>query len=132
MIEALGADGTHESLRVRVCTRRAHRGANGLDADGGENLVEAGGELGVPVADEEPEASTGLFEIGGEVAGDLGHPWVIGIGGGTEDVDDASLQFDHEQHVVTTEERNWLGPLTTPSTTCGFDARIVGNSGQRS
>jgi hypothetical protein len=28
--------------------------------------------------------------------------------------------------------RNWLGPLTTPSTTCGFDARIVGNSGQRS
>src|ERR1017187_7727732 len=70
MVEALGADGTHESLRVRVCTRRAHRGADGLDADGGEHLDEAGGELGVPVADEEPEASTGLFEIGGEVAGD--------------------------------------------------------------
>ena len=104
MVEALGAYGTHESLRVRVCTRRAHRGADGLDADGGENLVEAGGELGVPVADEEPEASTGLFEIGGEVAGDLSHPWVIGIGRGTEDVDDASLQFDHEQHVVATEE----------------------------
>src|ERR1039457_1587313 len=64
MVEALGADGTHESLRVRVCTRRAHRGADSLDADGGENLVEAGGELGVPVADEEPEGSTGLFEIG--------------------------------------------------------------------
>src|ERR1019366_420888 len=48
MVEALGADGTHESLRVLVCTRRAHRGANGLDADGGENLVGAGGELGVP------------------------------------------------------------------------------------
>src|ERR1035437_9509685 len=104
MVEALLADGADEALGVRVRTRRTHRRADALDADRGEDFVEAGGELGVAVADEEPEAPAGIVQIGGEVAGDLSHPWVIGIGGGTEDVDDASLQFDDEQHVVAPQE----------------------------
>src|ERR1035441_1713189 len=104
MIETLLADGADESFGVRVRTRRTDRSADGLDTDRGEHLVEACGELGVPVADEESEVPTGILEIGGEVAGDLSHPWVIGIGGGTEDVDDASLQFDDEQHVVAPQE----------------------------
>src|ERR1039458_9729349 len=54
MIEAFLADGADESLGVRVRTRRADPSADGLDTDRGEHLVEAGGELGVPVADEEP------------------------------------------------------------------------------
>jgi hypothetical protein len=58
MVEAFMADGAHEALRIRVRTRRAHRGADDLDADRGEYLVEAGGELGVPVTDEEPEVPT--------------------------------------------------------------------------
>ena len=41
-----------------------------------EHRVKAVGELGVPVTDEEPETPTGLFEVGGEVTGDLGHPTV--------------------------------------------------------
>ena len=70
MVEALVADGTHKSLRERVGSRRSDLGANRLDTDRG-HLVEAGGELGVPIADEEPEAPIGIFEVGGEVTGDL-------------------------------------------------------------
>ncbi len=55
-------------------------------------------------ADEEPESPTCLFEIRDEVTGDLGNPWAIRVGGGTEDVDDASLQLDHEQDVVAAEQ----------------------------
>src|ERR1035437_4813671 len=106
MVEALGSDGAHETLRIRVCTRRAHRGLDDLDADRGEHFVEAGGELGVSVADEEPEASTRLFEVGREVPCDLGHPLAVRVGGDTEDVDDASLQLDHEQHVVPAEQHS--------------------------
>jgi hypothetical protein len=53
MVEALVADRAHESLGERVRTGRADRGANRLDADRGEDLVEASGELGIPIADEE-------------------------------------------------------------------------------
>lgn len=91
MVETLGADRAHEALCERVGFWRAHRGANGLDADRGEHVVKAGGELGVAVANEGPEVPTGIFEICGEVARDLGHPRAIRVGGGTEDVDDASL-----------------------------------------
>src|ERR1017187_779335 len=98
MVEAFAADGAYEPLRVRVRTRRTHRGADRLDA--------AGGELVVPIADKEPETLTGVIEVGSEVPCDLGHPWAAWVGGDTEDVDDASLQLDHEQHVVPAEQHS--------------------------
>jgi hypothetical protein len=55
-------------------------------------------------ADKEPETLAGVIEVGSEVAGDLGNPWAIRVGGGTEDVDDASLQLNHEQDVVAAEQ----------------------------
>ena len=76
MVKTFLADGAHESLRVRVGFWRAHRSADGLDSDRSEHRVKADGELGVPVTDEEPETPTFIFEIGGEVPGDLGHPRV--------------------------------------------------------
>ena len=89
---------------ANVCTRRAHRGLDDLDADRGEHFVEAGGELGVSVADEEPEASTRLFKVGREVPCDLCDPWAVRVGGGSEDVHDAALHFDDDQHVVAPQE----------------------------
>src|SRR5450759_5431510 len=83
MVETLLADGADESFGVRVRTRRAHRRADALDTDRGEHLVEAGGELGVAVADEEAEWPSGLLEVGGEVAGHLGHPGGVRVGGDT-------------------------------------------------
>jgi hypothetical protein len=100
MVEAVLAYSTHEALGVRVRTRRTDRSADGLDTDRGEYLVEAGGELGVPVADEEAEWPFGLLEVGGEVAGHLGHPGGVRVGGDSEDVHGAAFHLDDEQHVV--------------------------------
>src|ERR1035441_4908185 len=104
MIEALLADSAYESLGVRVGTRRTDRGADLLDADRCEYLVEALRELRVTVADEEPEAPAGILQIRGEVAGHLGHPGAVRVGGGAEDVHCAAVHLDDEQHVVAPEE----------------------------
>ena len=104
MVEALFPDGPYPPLRDRVRTGRADRGSDGLDTDRGEHLVEADGELGVPVADEEPDSPACLFEVGGEVASHLCDPWTVRVGGGPEDVHDAALRFDDEQHVVVPKE----------------------------
>jgi len=98
------ADGADPALSERVGPGRANGSPDGLDADGGEHGVEAGGELGVAVAYEEPEAPTGLLELGAEVAGDLGDPGAPGVGGDAEQVHDAPFDLDHEKHVVATEE----------------------------
>ena len=66
-----------------------------MDTDRGQHGVEAGGELGVAIADEEPEAAPRVFEVGGEVAGDLNHPVTVGVGGDAEQVHDAPLDLDH-------------------------------------
>jgi hypothetical protein len=50
-----------------------------------------------------PEAPAGFLQIGGEVARDLGDPLAVRVGGDTQHMHDASLQVDHEQHVVATE-----------------------------
>jgi hypothetical protein len=97
--------GIRDGRCVRTAPRtRSHEanapGADSLDAERGEHRVKAGGELGVPVADEEPETLAGIFDVGSEVPCHLGHPWAVRVGGDTEDVDDASLQLDHEQHAV--------------------------------
>jgi hypothetical protein len=46
--------------------------------------------------DEEPHPPSGVFELGTEVAGDLGDPRAAGVGGDAEEVHDASLDLDHE------------------------------------
>src|ERR1035437_2357090 len=104
MIETLLADGADESFGVRVSTRRTHRRADALDADRGEDFVEAGGELGVAVADEESEVPTGILQVRGEIAGHLCDPWAVRVGGGSEDVHDGALHFDDEQHVVAPQK----------------------------
>jgi hypothetical protein len=79
-------------------------GADGLDTDRGEHLVEGGGELGVPVADEESESPAGILQVRGEIAGHLCNPWAVRVGGGSEDVHDPALHFDDDQHVVAPKE----------------------------
>jgi hypothetical protein len=50
-----------------------------VDTDRGHHGVEGRGELGVAVADEEPEAALRVFELGGEVANDPNHPVTVGV-----------------------------------------------------
>ena len=47
VVEAVLSDGPHEPFGEGVRLRRGDRGSYGLDADGGEHSVEAGGELGI-------------------------------------------------------------------------------------
>src|SRR5665213_1152010 len=108
MVEAVLANGTHEALRVGIRTRRTDRSADrsvdGLNTDRGEHLIEAPGELGVSVTDEEAESPPSLFEVGGEVAGNLGHPWTVRVGGDAEDMHDAAVHLDDEQYVEASKE----------------------------
>ena len=53
-VEALRTNGAHPALGEGVGLGRAHGRANDLDILGGEHGVEGVGELGVSVADEEP------------------------------------------------------------------------------
>lgn len=99
MVEAVLANNTHEALRVGIRTRRTDRHADGLNTDRGEHLIEAPDELGVSVTDEEAESPSSLFEVGNEVAGNLGHPWPARVGGDAEDVHDAAVHLDDEQYV---------------------------------
>ena len=73
-VEALLTSGPHPPLGVRVRARRADRRADDLGAFRGEDLVEATREFGVPVVDEETEATTVFVEVRDEVPGYLGHP----------------------------------------------------------
>jgi hypothetical protein len=72
-VEEFAADRPDEALGDRVRPRRAHRCLDDPDVDGGEDGVEGDGELGVAVADEEPEpscfavlASAGCGPVGGD------------------------------------------------------------------
>src|SRR6202035_4525668 len=60
---------------------------------------EAGGELGVTIADEEAEVTPGVLEVRRKVAGPLGHPGTVGVGGDTEQVHPSSVDLNHEEHV---------------------------------
>ena len=63
-VEQFATDGSDEALGDRV-PRRPHRRLDNPDIDRGEHSIEGGGELGVAVADEEPEAPIGLVEAWG-------------------------------------------------------------------
>ena len=52
-IEALPSDGADEALRERIGTRGPDRRADDADVLGAEDLIEAGGELGVPISNQE-------------------------------------------------------------------------------
>src|SRR6266567_2066644 len=73
-VEQLTADGADPPFRERVRPRRPYGCAEDPDALGAEDRIEAVGELGVPVADEEPELSDVVPKVHEQVAGLLGYP----------------------------------------------------------
>ena len=69
VIEALAAKRAHEPLRERVRLRRPDWRPDHPRSVTGEDVVERGGELAVPVTDEEPEPPGPPAELHQEVAG---------------------------------------------------------------
>jgi hypothetical protein len=67
------------------------------DAFGLEHSVEGAGELGIPVADQEPEFGRLVAEVEQEVAGLLGNPRGGWVGGDAHHVDPAAgVLYDSE------------------------------------
>ena len=73
LVQAFAADGAHPPLGVGVGLRRTRRTTQYGDADVGEHGIEAGRELRVAIADQEPEAVSLLPQREHEVAGLLSH-----------------------------------------------------------
>ena len=90
VVEAFSAQGADEAFRDRVRPRCPDRGADDPHVSTDEDGVERGGELAVPVADQEPEPVGAFAEVHEQVAGLLGDPGAGGVGGDPGEVHVAS------------------------------------------
>ena len=93
-----------EALGDRVRPRCPDWGADDADVGAGEHGVEGGGELAVPVADQEPELLGAVAEVHQQVAGLLGDPGAGGVGGDPGDVHAAAAVLDHDEDVEAAQE----------------------------
>ena len=98
-VEKLAPDAADETFSDCVGPWCPHRRLDDADVDGGEHRVERGGELGVAIANQEPDAAAGVVEIHDEVAGLLGQPGAGRVGGDAEDVYAAGGVLDDEERV---------------------------------
>jgi hypothetical protein len=73
-VQALAAHGADPPFGVSVGLRRARRTEQHRDAGAGEHGGEAGSELGITIAEEEPEPVSPLPQIKQEVTGPAGSP----------------------------------------------------------
>ena len=85
-VEAFSANRPHPAFRERISLRRSDRRLDHPDALGAEYLVEAGGEFGVPIPDEELEGAPSVDEIADHVAGNLGYECIVWMFSDAEDV----------------------------------------------
>ncbi len=85
-IEALGPRCAHKAFRERVRPRRADGGFDDFGTFRLEDVVETGGELPIPVADEELHWTLCLSQVADQVPGDLGDKAVVRVFGYPEEV----------------------------------------------
>jgi hypothetical protein len=99
MIEAFPPQRPDPSFGDGVGSWRSDRSADDADVGVGEDRVEGGGELAVPVADQEPELLGLVAKVHQQVTGLLSDPGAGGVGGDPGDVDAAAAVLDHDQQV---------------------------------
>ncbi len=104
LVEAFPAERADEAFGDRVRPWCPYRGADDPDVGTGEDRVERGGELAVPVADQEPEPVGAFAEVYQEVAGLLGHPGPSGMAGDPGEVHAATAVLDNQEDVEAAEE----------------------------
>ncbi|MEV4518582.1 hypothetical protein AB0K00_57710 [Dactylosporangium sp. NPDC049525] len=97
-VGALAPDGPHPALRESVRRRGLWRYSNYVDARGGEDRVEGGGELRIVIAEQEPEPVGALVEADEQVPCLLRDPGTGRVCGDTDDVDVAGGELDEEQY----------------------------------
>ena len=104
VVDAFSAQGADEAFGDGVRSRCPDRGAEDADVGAGEHRVEGGGELAVPIADQELELGGVVTEVDEQVAGLLGHPGAGGVGGDPGEVYAATAVLDHHQDVEAAQE----------------------------
>jgi hypothetical protein len=87
------------ALGVRVRLRCPHRRHDDLATLRAEHLVEAAGELRVPIAEQEAHPPALVLQHQQETPGLLGDSATVGVGGHASEVAPAGVQLDEEQHV---------------------------------
>jgi hypothetical protein len=81
-----------------------HGCADDLGTGRAPHFIERSGELGVPVADQEPERSSLIAKDGDEVAGLLGNPEAGGMVSDAGKMDPPAAKLDEEQHLHPPQE----------------------------
>ena len=104
VVEAFPAQGSDEAFCDRVRPGCPDRGADDADVGAYEDGVERGGELTVPVADQELQPAGAITEVHQQVAGLLGDPGAGGVGGDPRDVCTATVVLDHDEDVEAAQE----------------------------
>ena len=102
-VEAFCPHRSQPALCVRAGSRRSNRRLDHSDAFGAKQLVEAGGELDVPVPVEELDGATPAGEITDQVASNLGDERTGRMVGDSEDAHLSCRQSDDEEHVELLE-----------------------------
>jgi hypothetical protein len=103
VVEAFAAQRADEAFRDRVRARRSNRAADDPNVGAGEYSVEGGGELGIAIADQEPEPVGVVAKVHEQVAGLLGDPG-RGVGADPGEVHTAAAVLDHHQNVEAAQE----------------------------
>jgi len=102
-VQALLPHGPHSPLSERVSVRRLDRRLDGLDAIGGEDIVEGTGELAVTVTNEEPRCAGSRCRLScpahRELSCSLDHPRPVRMVGDARQANPPGTQLDQEQDV---------------------------------
>jgi hypothetical protein len=104
MVEALPTQRADPALGDGVRAWCPNWGADDGDVGAGEHGVESGGELGISVADQEPELLGAVAEVHQQVAGLLGDPGAGGMGRDPAEVHPAAAVLDFHQDVEAAQE----------------------------
>src|SRR5205814_10217599 len=92
-VGALAANGAYPPLGDSVRPRRLRGRADDLDVGGGEHRIERGGELAVPIPQQEPQLIGSIAEIYQQVPGLLSGPGASRVRGDAGQVDLAGAQL---------------------------------------
>jgi hypothetical protein len=98
-VQALGSHRPDPALGVGVGVGRLHRRDQDLGVVRTEDVVEGAGEPRISIANKEAHSSAPLAQHEAQVAGLLGNPSPIRVGGHPGQVDSPSVQLDEEQHI---------------------------------
>jgi len=103
-VQALAAGAGDPAFGYSVRARRLDRCLDDPRAHRGEHRIEPGGELRVPVADQELQLVSAALQAHQEIAGLLSDPVPSGMGGDPGQVHAATVVLDHDQDVEAAQE----------------------------